>query len=197
MSFYPNHLTTLVHPYYVARGEDDENGSAGAPAVMTLTTQGDFAQKPATALDLFKFDLLTPRDTRHFAEHGVNGVAFCFSGGSADGKTFTFNIYGWANENGPAVHVLQGTGTLGTQQVVKYPHNGLAPDATRYWADTLEVSWENWFKEVEATDGTGHNTVAHVWFDSCGYRYFFIEILNADGSTGTEAGDVACFYRYF
>ena len=53
------------------------------------------------------------------------------------------------------------------------------------------------FKEVEATDTVGHNSISEVWFDGTGIRYVFIQISNADGSTGTEAGDIACFYRYF
>jgi len=197
MAFDRNYLTTIAHKYYVARAEADENGATGAPAAIVLATESNFANMPATVLDLAKKDVLTPQDTPIFAELKANGVAFCFSGGSAADKTFTYDIYAWANENGPATHLVNGTGTLGTQQVVVYPHNGVATGGGIYWADTLSISWEACLKEVESTDTTGHNSIAHIWFDATGLRYFFIEISDADGSTGTEAGDIACYYRYF
>ena len=199
MPYQGNNLTTLSHRLFVARGEADENGAVGAPAAIVLATAGDFAQKPATALDLFRKDLLAPRDAHIFPEMVQNGISFMFSGGSAADKTFTYNIYVWGNENGPAMHILQGTGTLGTQEVVVYPHNGVATGVgeDRYWADTLSLTWESWVKEVEVTETTGRNSIAQVWFDAAGVRYVFVEIADADGSTGTQAGDVAVYYRYF
>lgn len=197
MSHTGNNLTSLSSRLYVARNEADENGATGAPVVFVLATESDFAQMPATALDLSKKDLFLPKDGQFFAELEQNGLAFSFSGSGAAGKTFTYDIYVWANQNGAAKHIINGTGILGTQQVVKYPHNGAAPDATRYWADTLAVTWENHLKEVESTDTDGHNTIAEVWFDGVGYRYVFVQISAADGSSGTEAGDIAVFYRYF
>ncbi len=190
-------LTTLSHRLFVARNEADENGASGAPAIFVPATEGNFAQKPSTALDLQKLDLFSPRETKHSAEMIQNGLAFSFMGSSAAGKTFTYDMITWGNENSPARHVVNGTGILGTQQVIVYPHNNTATSATRYWADTLTVTWENWIKEVESTDITGHNTVAEVWLDDTGSRYWFIQISDADGSTGTEAGDISVFYRYF
>ena len=195
--FANNHLTTKSSPIYVARNEADENGASGAPAIFVLATESDFAQKPATALDLAKKDLFIPREGQKFGELVQNGLAFSFSGSSAADKTFIYDIFTWSPKNGPAKHSVNGTGILGTQQVVKYPHNGDAPDTNRFWADTLTVEWENHLKEVESTDVDGHNSIAEVWFDATGIRYVFIQISSADGSTGTEAGDIAVFYRYF
>lgn len=190
-------LTTLSHRLFVAREEADENGSVNAPAIFVLATEGNFAQKPDAALDLAKLDLFTPRQTVPFGELMQNGIAFSFAGSSAAGKTFTYDIITWGNENSPARHAVNGAGILGTQQVIVYPHNNLATTTDRFWADTLTVSWENWPKEVESTDIVGHNTVAEVWLDATGSRYWFIQISDADGSTGTEAGDISVFYRYF
>ena len=61
----------------------------------------------------------------------------------------------------------------------------------------MTLNWENHLKEVEVTDDTGRNSVGEVWFDMTGLRYVFVQISDADGSTGTEAGDVSCFFRYF
>ncbi len=191
-------LTTLSHRLFVARNEADENGASGAPDVFTIATQGNFAQKPATALDLLKVDLFSPRETKHIAEIKQNGIAFSFIGSSAADKTFTYDIFAWGNENSPARQLVSGTGTLGTQEVIVYPHNNEATTTDRFWADTLTIAWENQLKEVESTeDTTGRNTVAEVWMDATGLRFWFIQISDADGSTGTEAGDISVFYRYF
>lgn len=194
--FTDNSLTTLAHKLYVAREEADENGASGAPAAIVLATEGNFAQMPATALDLQKKDLFIPHENIGPGVLIQAGLVFSFTGGAAAGKTFTYDIFAWANENGPAKHTVNGTGILGTQQVVKYPHNGVAA-TNKFWADTLDVTWENHPKEVESTDTIGHNSVAEVWVDGTGLRYWFVQISDADGSTGTEAGDIACFYRYF
>ena len=192
-----NYLITKSSPIYVARNEADENGASGAPAIFVLATEGNFAQKPSTALDLAKKDLFIPKDGQRFGALVQNGLAFSFSGSSAAGKTFTYDILTWSPQNGPAKHSVNGIGILGTQEVIIYPHNGVATTKDRFWADTLTVEWENHPKEVESTDTVGHNTIAEVWFDGTGIRYVFIQISDADGSTGTEAGDIAVFYRYF
>ena len=192
-----NNLTTRADKVYVARNEADENGASGAPAIFLIETEGDFAQKPTTALDLIVIDLFDPKLPQPLGELRQNGVAFSFSGSSAANKTFTYDIFTWANQNGPAKQTVNGTGILGTQQVIIYPHNNEATLTTRFWADTLTVAWENHLKEVESTDTIGHNTMAEVWFDMTGLRFIFIQISDADGSTGTEAGDISCFYRFF
>ena len=194
-------LTTLSHRVFVARTEADENGAAGAPAVFLNATAGNFANKPASAVDILDPAFLDPttqtaKAVQIIAESKVNGIAFSFTGGSAAGKTFTVDFFTWANENGPAKHTVNMTAELGTQQVVAYPHNGVTA-TNKFWADKMTIAWENHLKEVEATDTVGHNSVGEIWFDMTGLRYVFPQILDADGSTGTEAGDIACFFRYF
>ncbi len=194
-------LATVYHKLFVARAEADENGAAGAPAVFNNTTAGDFASKPTTGvIDILDPPRLDPTteiiSPSVFAESNINGVIFSFTGGSAAGKTFTYDVFTWANENGPAKHSMNGTGIFGTQKVVKYPHNGAAA-TSKFWADTLVITWDNHPKETETTDETGHNSVSEIWFDTTGERYIMIQISDADGSTGTEAGDIACYFRYW
>jgi hypothetical protein len=86
-----------------------------------------------------------------------------------------------------------GTGELGTQAVVTYPHNGVTA-TNKFWADNLVITYENWPKDLEATDTGNSNSVASVWMDDCGYRYWKVEITDADGSTGTEAGNIASYW---
>ena len=93
------------------------------------------------------------------------------------------------------------TAELGTQQVIVFPHNNVATGTggglDRFWADKMTLNWENHLKEVEVTDTVGRNSVGEIWFDITGLRYIFIQISDADNSTGTEAGNISCYYRYF
>ena len=194
-------LTTPAHKIFVARAEADENGAAGAPAIFVNATAGDFANKPSTTIDALDPAFLDPtlgaeKAIAIIANSKVNGIAFSFCGGSAAGKTFTADFFTWANENGPAKHTVNVTAELGTQQVVVFPHNGVTA-TSKFWADKMTVVWENHVKEVESTDKVGRNSVGEIWLDLSGLRYIFIQISNADGSTGTEAGNVSSFFRYF
>lgn len=186
-------LGTISHKLNVARLEANEDASP-----IDLTSEGDFAQKPSAALDLFERSVFTTdkQDTPVRPVLVPNGIEFFFTGGSAANKTFGWKLYAWRNENGMARHVATGTGILGTQAVVKYPHNG-ATATSKFWADTLTVTWWNWLKEVFSTDTTGHNTAASIWLDNCGWRYWHIVITDADGSTGTKAGNIASYWGYF
>ena len=195
------HLTTLTHRLFVARAEANENGATDAPALFANATAGDFANKPTGTVDVLDPGLLDPTTeiAKNVSVHPiskVNGIAFSFTGGSAAGKTFTADFYTYANENGPAKHTANLAAELGTQQVVIYPHNGVAATG-KFWADKMTLGWENHLKEVECTDATGRNSVGEIWFDLTGLRYIFVQITSADGSTGTEAGDVSCYFRYF
>ncbi len=194
-------LTTYTHKLFVARAEADENGAGGAPAIFVNTTAGNFAGKPTGSVDVLDPGFLDPTTevAKSVSVHPiskVNGIAFSFSGGSAAGKTFTADFFTWANENGPAKHTVNMTAELGTQQVVIYPHNGVTA-TSKFWADKMTLNWENHLKEVEVTDTDGRNSVGEIWFDMTGLRYVFVQISDADGSTGTEAGDISCFFRYF
>ncbi|MCK5017540.1 MAG: hypothetical protein KAS32_10775 [Candidatus Peribacteraceae bacterium] len=197
-----DNLTTLSHRIFVVRQESDENGPSNADGltILDLTTSGDFASKPSTAVDLLaKSAVWAPETERLPSSRPLlvqNGIEIYFSGGSEAGKTFTWKLYAWRNENGPAKYVATGTGELGTQALVKYPHNSLAA-TDKFWADDIDITWENWPKKVESTDTAGNsNSVGSVWLDAAGYRYWYMEIADADGSAG-EAGDIAVWYGYW
>jgi hypothetical protein len=194
-------LTTISHKLFVARAEADENGASGAPAIFLNETASNFANKPSSTIDILDPSFLDPtiEVAKNVSVHPIskmNGIAFSFMGGSAADKTFMADFFTWANENGGAKHTANVSCELGTQQVVTYPHNGLAA-TNKFWADKMTLNWENHVKEVEVTDDVGRNSIGEIWFDLTGLRYVFIQISDADGSTGTEAGDVSCFFRYF
>lgn len=187
-------LGTISHDLNVARLEGNEDASP-----LDLTTLGDFASKPAGALDLQERSVFET-DKRPIPVPAIlqpNGVEFFFAGGSAAGKTFGWKIYAWRNENGMARHLATGTGILGTQAVVKYPHDAMATATNKFWADTLVVTMTNWLKPVKSGDSLGNNTATSVWTDNTGYRYWHIVITDADGSTGTEAGNISVYWGYF
>jgi len=189
-------LGTVSHKLNVARLEANEDASP-----LDISTTGDFAQKPSAALDLFERSVYET-DKQNTPVRPIlvpNGIEFFFCGGSADGKTFGWKLYAWRNENGMVRYVATGTGKLGSQAVVCYPHDLTADGAAtnKFWADTLVVTWWNWPKRVTSTDKVGHDTAASVWLDNCGWRYWHIVITDADGSTGDEAGDIASYWGYF
>jgi hypothetical protein len=181
-------LTTPFHKLFVARPE----AAADSSFSDSLTTKGNFGNMPTGTVDLLNVIQLDPTvdnsSTKVIADNLTNGIEFFFAGGNANDDPFTWNLYAWKNENGPARLAAEGTGVLGSQAVIKYPHNGL--DATnKFWADTLVVTAERWIKDVEATTAGG-NSVSSVWIDSAGYRFWYIEIL-------TSVGDMAVFMSYW
>jgi len=185
MPYQGNNLTTLSHRLHIARG------AAAAATSLDLTTKGDFANKPAGVLDIFTLDVVTPRDASVFAESPVNGIRFLFCGEGSANATFTYRLLTWGNENWPAKIVATGECTLGTQGVIKFPHNG---ETTGFlWADTISITYENWPKEIESTDTTGNDTVAELWMDGCGSRYWSMEIP----TTSVGGKLVAVYWGYF
>ena len=187
MPYQGNNLTTLSHRLHIARG------AKAAATSLDLTTKGNFANKPTTTdvLDIFTLDVVTPRDVPVMAESSVNGLRFLFCGDGGEDATFTYRLLTWGNENWPAKIAATGAGTLGTQGVIKFPHNN--ETTAMLWADTISVTLDNWPKEIESTDTTGNNTVAELWMDGCGSRYWSMEIPTTSGG-----GDlVAVYWGYF
>jgi len=175
-------VTNTIHsPYHLLRSEGNEDANT-----IDLTTAGDFDSKPAGAKKLVSSGEAGP----------VNAIQFIFCGGPAPDKTFSWTIYAWRRNNGPCELIAFGTATLGTQAVVKYPHNKAAA-TNKYWADTLNVSFQGSLKTFSLADAAGNNHVAKLYGDLCGYEWVYVEITDADGSTGTEAGNVSVYYSYF
>jgi hypothetical protein len=180
-------LSTLVHEYYVARQEAVADSSFSDD----LATGGAASNRPESAFDVLDRIRLNPitsnaKDPSIFPVTPTNGIIFSFEGEGSDIVEFAWRVYGWRNMNGPAEIVCDGTGMLGTQQVVEFPHNGVAAPG-RLWADTIVVENDRWMKEVEGTSYEG-NSVGKLWFDACGYRYFYVEILTSTGPMAVYTG---------
>jgi hypothetical protein len=181
-----NYLTTYSAPYFVARA------MAGADTSVDLTAEGDFAQLPSDVLDLFKKDIVSPVDVPLIPESKANGICFIFAATAAHSKNIDWRLLSWRNSNGPAEIVANGTAETGTQAVVKYPHNG-ATATNAFWCDNIAVTNEYWMKEIEAT-ATGGNSISKLFLDTCGYRYWKMEITLPVSNPATLA---ACFYGLF
>ena len=186
-------LTTPSHKIFPMRATGAED------TLLDLTTAGDFASKPATGvLDLLK-------DNVEWTDNSVgnpslthdletNGIDIYIAASSTAGKTLNWRLIAWRNENGPAKIVAEGTATTGTQAIVKYPHNGVAI-ADMYWCDNITITFENWLKEVEATDTGNSNSVSSLWMDTCGYRYWMIEFITT--GTSAPATNMVSYYGRF
>lgn len=181
-----NNLKTYNSPLNTLRNEADEDSSP-----LAITTESDFSLKRATSIKVNS-------DTK---VSNVNAIQIQMCGGSADNKTFTWKLYGWRQGNGIATLMCDGTAVMGSMQVVKYPNSvgstaALAAGATatsKFWADTIVISGNEFVKSFSVTD-SGNNRAAILTGDLAGFNHLYLEISDADGSTGTEAGDVSAFY---
>ena len=186
-------LLTPCHKIWPMRATGAED------TLLDLTTAGDFASKPSDTLDLLA-DVIDWTDNSvknaslvHDTE--TNGMDMYIAGSTAAGRNVIWYLTAWRNENGPAKRVAQGTATTGTQAVVKWPHNG-ALIANTFWCDTIVITWENWLKEVEATDSGNSNSVASLWLDTCGYRYWLMEFRTTEADA-TALTNLTAYYGRF
>lgn len=187
-------LTTPSHKIWPMRATGAED------TLLDLATAGDFAQRPTTGvLDLLKDNLeWTDNSTETPAlthDLQANGVEFYIAGSTAAGRNALWYLTAWRNENGPAKRVAEGTITTGTQAVVRWPHNGVEV-ANTFWCDTITITNENWVKEVEATDDGSLNSVASLWMDAAGYRFFMFEFRTTEADA-TALTNLTAYYGRF
>lgn len=191
-------LTTPSHKIWPMRATGPEDVQATIDA--RIATTGDFAQKPASGVVDLLADAIAwvnnsieKGSNTHDLE--TNGMEIFIAASTAASKTMNWYLTAWRNENGPAKRFAYGTATTGTQQVVKFPHNGVTIAST-FWCDQITVTWSNWPKGIVGTDISGNsNSVGSLWFDACGYRYFLIEFI----TTGTvaPATNITAYYGRF
>lgn len=126
---------------------------------------------------------------------GANRILLTASAGSSSAKTFSFRILVRADDYAPAEVAAVGTGETGTQQVNVYPYNK-ASASGKYWVELFSVT-SYWWKPVATKDNGGNNYIDGIILDLVGCKQFKVEVYNADGTTGSEAGDVAFYWRYY
>lgn len=179
-------LTTYNMAYRQLRAEADEDTS-----LINLSTGGAWASAPAGKVQLYPI----------CEGSYVNEIQIIFAGGIDAGtdpadKTFSWKLYAWKGTNCPAEYVANGTGTLGTQRVYIFP-DGDVESAWRTWADTLSITTQRFVRTMATSDSTGNNEIAKLNVDASGYPYWYVEVTDADGSTGAEAGAISSWYTGF
>ena len=175
-------ITESIHANWkLLRAEGNEDSTA-----LDLTTKGNFANKPSTAVQL------TPNTGYGNGVQNLLEVAACC--GAAANKTFTMTLFGWRAENGMAKRICSVACTAGTQAVIAYPHSA-AVATNKFWADTMVVT-SYWPLTIYDGDNAGGDAVASLILDLTGYEYIYAEISGADGTTGAEAANVSVYYSY-
>ena len=164
--------------WYSFRAVGDEDASP-----IDLTTAGDFANKSSGAQQI----------VQGMRTSAYLDIALAIAAGSAENKILTWRLFTWAIANGMAQQVAYGTATTGTQAVVKYPDGTTATNI--FWCDTIVVTSYAWPKAVKATLGQANDSVAMITLDMLNWSWWFMQIEDADGSTGDEAGDVSVWFK--
>lgn len=167
-----------------ATANEDPNADINS-VVITNETAGDYAHRPAEVNGLKRLGDQTNRTQKVY-------IALMACARSAADKTFTTDVWLWYKDRGPAKKALSIAWTTGTQKVVVYPHSG-ASVSDSYWADTA-VATSYWFTNIVSSANQGDNGVAIIVFDPQGADAIYCEVTNADGATGTEAGDVTVYW---
>jgi len=183
----PYYVNILEVPrdWSVLREAADEDASP-----IDLTAEGDYAQKPSSAIQIVHLPSIYYASGYSYYD---TDIALAIAAGSAADKTLTWRLFTWSIANGMAQQVAYGTGTTGSQAVVKYPDGTTASNI--FWCDTIVVTGYSWPKAVKATPGSGNDSVAMITLDLLNYSYWLVQIEDADGSTGDEAGDVSVWWK--
>ena len=95
--------------------------------VYDLTTEGNFANKnSATVLNGGPFQIrsTTVPGTEGSSPGAIWAFAICGKNYNNTDDTFSYDIVGWAKDNGMLQVIGEGAGALGTQAVVVYPDGG-------------------------------------------------------------------------
>lgn len=153
-------------------------------SLIDLTSGGDFSQKTGGAIEI--------RNSGNGLV-SIYDIFIAIAAGAAAGKTLTWRLFTWAAWNGMCQQVACGTAETGTQAVVKYPNGQTATDI--FWCDTLAVTAFSWLKAVKATVGGGNNSVGMLSLQTFAWPWWFMQIEDADGVTGDEAGSVSVWWR--
>lgn len=124
-----------------------------------------------------------PAEAKDFGPE-ANAIDVFFSGTDAENDTFSWKLYAWP-EGGPAKHIANGTGILGAAKA----------SATEYYADTLTITEQDWFKTVVARD-IGNDRIAHLAVWLCGYKYLYCELTSIAGG-GIQANSITVYVKTF
>jgi hypothetical protein len=119
-------VDTYHSSWKLVRETADEDGASFA-AVYNLTTSGNWANKDSSSVASGGPFHIVPRPS-DLGTEGQSAASWMFAICGKDfnnvDDTFSFDVVGWAQDNGPAQVICTGNGVLGTQAVVVYPDGG-------------------------------------------------------------------------
>jgi len=186
-------LYTPMAGWHLMRAEAAETGSL-ALALDTDNTSSDFDYPDVVvnATTILATEGLIDAET--LLGYGCNGLEIAFFSDPTDATddTFDFEIFAYRNSDyGPPVQVYGTTGAacaIGTQIIRTHPTTGVDLINTTYggWCDTI-YGTDHW--DGANVINSGNNRICRLRFDRRGYRFFWVRIFNA-GGTSTECAGV-------
>ncbi len=175
----------------VIRVDANQDATSFAGAIDLAGGEGDFANKPSGA-----FPIRSRAAISSHSEGYSRGGAWMFTicGVGVDDDTFSFNLVGWAKTNGMAQIIAEGSGILGTQDVVIYPGGAAVTDG--FWADTITLDETTKWPSV-AVYNSGDNEVANVVVDTTGLEWIQFVIYDCDDGDAGEANSISVYGRRY
>lgn len=189
-----------------SKAGEDPNTAIGSVAVTSVrTSANNYANKPADANGTITLGAETDGTGLLGGSKSFSTDAYAveiIACADANDKTFTVNLYAWERSNGPGQYICSIAYTCGDCNVVACltddDDNSLSEgDATtQKWADTATVTIkESYANKVLSSSAQGSDGIARVAVLLYGQAFIYAEVLDADGTTGTEATDVTLYYR--
>jgi hypothetical protein len=195
-------LDTYHSGWHLVRETAAEDGATFAAVYALATSEGNFANKDSSTVlagGPFRIPTVTSRNYGEGYSPGSKW-AFIICGGPTDNDTFSFNVVGWAKDNGPAQIICEGAGALGTQDVVIYPDGGAA--ASIWWVDTITVDEQTKWPSYDGALGapgvavfnSADNEIAMLVIETAGIEWLQFVMYDCDGS-GTEMTNLTVYGR--
>ena len=192
---------TYQASWQLVRETATEDGADFATVYALATSKGDFANKDSSSVAAGgPFRIKSQRsDLGQYQSFGDHWH-FIICGGLADDDDFSFNIVGWASDNGPAQIIAEGDGVIGTQDVVLFPDDGVAATNT-WWADTITLDeTTKWTTAAGGANGvsvfnSGDNEIAVIQLYPQGLEWIQFVFYDADDSQAGEADPLTVYGR--
>jgi hypothetical protein len=125
--------------------------------------------------------------------HPIGAIHLRFKGTNAENDTFSWTVWAYKDTSAPAKYVAHGTGVLGATAT---------GTANEFYADTITITAQEWFKTAATADGTPDAIVtgggiAELVVDTCEHQVWKVIITDIAGGgieTETLGVDYCTYY---